>query len=54
MVYEIKPSNIKADIGNFKAFKEAGGDGTKLVYLKGLRQAIVELATKQIKPLLKV
>lgn len=51
---EIKPANVNVEMGDFKAFQEAGGLGNKLSYRKGLRQAIVDLATKQIKPLLKV
>lgn len=51
---EIKPANVNVDMGDFKAFQEAGGLGNKLSYRKELRQAIVDLATKQIKPLLKV
>ncbi|WP_294563887.1 type I restriction endonuclease subunit R [uncultured Succinatimonas sp.] len=53
-INDIKPATVNTEMGDFKAFKEKGGTGSKLIYLKQLRLAVVELATKQVKPLLKV
>lgn len=51
---DIQASKINAEMGDYRAFKEAGGSGTKLAYLKGLRQAVAEFVSKEVKPLLKV
>ena len=41
-------------MGDFKAYKEAGGTGSKLAYLKALRHAVAEFVNREIKPLLRV
>ncbi len=51
---EIDPAKINAAMGDFKAYKEAGGTGSKLAYLKALRHAVAEFVNREIKPLLRV
>lgn len=51
---DIQASKINTEMGDYRAFKEAGGSGTKLAYLKELRQAVAEFVSKEVKPLLKV
>ena len=51
---EIEPARINTAMGDYKAYKDAGGVGSKLAYLKGLRQAVAEFVSKEIKPLLRV
>ncbi len=50
---EIDPAKINAAMGDFKAYKEAGGTGSKLAYLKALRHAVAEFVNREIKPLLR-
>lgn len=50
---EVDPTKINTAMGDFKAYKEAGGSGSKLAYLKGLRHAVAEFVGNEIKPLLK-
>ena len=50
---DVVPEKINTDMGNFRAYKAAGGTGTKLTYLQNLRTAVVELVNREIKPLLK-
>lgn len=50
---EVDPAKINTAMGDFKAYKEAGGSGSKLAYLKGLRHAVAEFVGNEIKPLLK-
>lgn len=50
---EVDPSKVNTAMGNFKAFKEAGGVGNKLAYLKGLRHAVADFVSKEVKPLLR-
>lgn len=38
---------------DLKAYKETGGSGSKLAYLKGLRHAVADFVSNEIKPLLK-
>ena len=52
-VSEIDPARVNTAMGNYKAYKEAGGTGSKLVYLKELRQAVADFVTQEIKPLLR-
>jgi len=51
---EVDPAKINAAMGDFKAYKEAGGSGSKLAYLKALRHAVAEFVNREIKPLLRV
>lgn len=51
---EVDPAKINAAMGDFKAYKEAGGTGSKLAYLKALRHAVAEFVNREIKPLLRV
>ena len=50
---EVDPAKINTAMGDFKAYKEAGGSGSKLAYLKGLRHAVADFVGNEIKPLLK-
>lgn len=50
---EVAPAKINTAMGDFKAYKEAGGSGSKLAYLKGLRHAVADFVGNEIKPLLK-
>lgn len=50
---EVDPAKINTAMGDFKAYKEAGGNGSKLAYLKGLRHAVADFVGNEIKPLLK-
>lgn len=50
---EVDPATINTAMGDFKAYKEAGGSGSKLAYLKGLRHAVADFVSNEIKPLLK-
>lgn len=50
---EVDPAKINTAMGDFKAYKEAGGSGSKLAYLKGLRHAVADFVSNEIKPLLK-
>ena len=52
-VSEIDPARVNTAMGNYKAYKEAGGTGSKLVYLKELRQAVADFVSQEIKPLLR-
>lgn len=51
---EVVPEKVNVAMGNYKAFKEAGGTGSKLAYLRNLREGVVNLVTTEIKPLLKL
>lgn len=53
-VAEVAPAKINTSMGNFEAFKAAGGTGTKLSYFKALRHAVAEFVNQEIKPLLRV
>lgn len=50
---EVDPAKINTAMGDFKAYKETGGSGSKLAYLKGLRHAVADFVSNEIKPLLK-
>lgn len=50
---DIDPAGVNTAMGNYKAYKEAGGTGSKLVYLKELRQAVADFVSQEIKPLLR-
>lgn len=49
---EIDAAKINTDMGDYRAYKEAGGSGSKLVYLKELRQAAADFIRQELKPLL--
>lgn len=51
---EINPDNINTSMGNFKAYKAAGGSGNKLDYIKLLRDAVADFILNDVKPLLKI
>lgn len=51
---EIVAEKVNTGMGNFKAYRSAGGTGNKLSYLQGLRDAVVKLVTEEIKPLQKL
>lgn len=50
---EVDPAKINTAMGDFKAYTEAGGSGSKLAYVKDLRQAVADFVKQEIKPLLK-
>lgn len=53
-VSEISVESVNTSMGNYAAYKAAGGTGSKLAYLKQLRQTVVAFVKDQIKPLLKL
>lgn len=50
---EIDPKRVNTAMGNYEAYLEAGGTGSKLVYFKELRQAVADFVSQEIKPLLR-
>ena len=52
-VVEISSKTIDSSTGGFAAFKAAGGSGTKLCYLRELREAVTTFVKDEIKPLTK-
>ena len=51
---ELVPEKVNTGMGDFKAYRAAGGSGSKLNYLQGLREAVVKFVSGEIKPLLKL
>lgn len=51
---EVVPEKVNTAMGNYQAFKEAGGTGSKLAYLKHLREGVAQLVATEIKPLMKL
>ena len=50
---EISSKTVDSSMGDFAAFKAAGGSGTKLRYLRELREAVATFVKDEIKPLTK-
>lgn len=50
---DIDPKRVNMGMGDYKAYKEAGGVGNKLDYIKGVRQAVADFVSHEIKPLLR-
>ena len=46
---EISPKTVDTGMGDYTAYKAAGGKGSKLVYLKQLRQNVSEFVLEQVK-----
>lgn len=51
---ELDPKSVNTSMGDFKAWKEAGGSGSKLAYLRELRQAVYDFVHDKLKPLMEV
>lgn len=50
---EISPKTVDASMGDYAAYKAAGGAVTKLKYLRELREAVASFVKDEIKPLTK-
>ena len=48
---ELAPSTVDQSMGNYEAYKAAGGTDSKIRYLRGLRDAVVEFVKNEIHPL---
>ena len=50
---EISSKTVDASMGDYAAYKAAGGSVTKLKYLRELREAVASFVKDEIKPLTK-
>ena len=48
---ELAPSTVDQSMGNYEAYKKAGGTDSKIRYLRGLRDAVVDFVKNEIHPL---